>query len=513
MVTSLFVDGLIVEDLGQQKLQARYIAGALRDANLSARVIDLNDGIEAIVAHVRAAFPRLIVSSLLFADRVDEHLALMTALRAADIRAHLTIAGHLPMFTYAELLRACLALDSVLCGEAETIAPQLARCIIHADDWRTIPGVASRFLESRVHALPHRAMSLDDLPLPLRAESSDFFATIEASRGCYHACSFCLPTASYRARGMVYRQRRVANVMDEIESLYRRGVRLFLFDDEQFLSPGSARANRVAEFADELARRNLQIAFTIKCRADDVERGLFRRLQDLGLLRVYLGVESGDQATLDLFDKRTTVRQNIEAITTLDELGIVADFRILLFHPWCTLETMDAELDFLQTVLPNLPTAFDVREVEIYPGTPLASRLRVGQGNPPAIGAMKYVIGDPRAEFVRRVHHLVFDSRGIYGRARHKITEDWYALLLARRFHEDSITTKAGTLRSNVAQINTAFLQVWRELQMFARDDDIYDAVSVNGRVAEWASTINSICAREFSAPSSLRQAVTKQSN
>ena len=122
MVPSLFVAGLIGEDLGQQKLQARYIAGALRDANLSARVIDLNDGIEAIVAHVRAAFPRLIVSSLLFADRVDEHLALMTALRAADIRAHLTIAGHLPMFTYAELLRACPALDSVLCGEAETIA-------------------------------------------------------------------------------------------------------------------------------------------------------------------------------------------------------------------------------------------------------------------------------------------------------------------------------------------------------------------------------------------------------
>lgn len=502
MVTSLFVDGLIIEDLSQQKLQARYIAGALRDANLSARVVDLNDGIEAIVAHARATFPRLIISSLLFADRVNEHLALMMALRAADIRAHLTIAGHLPMFTYAELLRVCPALDSALCDEAETIAPQLVRCIIHADDWRTIPGVASRFLESRVHSLPRHEMLLDDLPLPLRAESSDFFATIEASRGCYHACSFCLPAASYRARGMVYRQRRVVNVMDEIESLYRRGVRLFLFDDEQFLSPGTARANRVAEFADELARRNLQIAFTIKCRADDIERGLFQRLQDLGLLRVYLGVESGDQATLDLFDKRTTIQQNLQAITTCDELGIVADFRALVFHPWCALETLAVELDFLQTVLPYLPTAFDVREVEIYSGMPLAQRLRVGQGNSSAIGAMEYVIGDPRAEFMRRVHRLVFNPHGIYGRARHKITDAWYALLMARRFHKDSISTKAGTLRSSVTRMNTASLQVWRALLMFARDENIYDSATVNERVTEWATIINSICAREFFAPS-----------
>lgn len=502
MVTSLFVDGLIIEDLGQQKLQARYIAGALPHANLCARVVDLNDGIEAIVAHARATFPRLIVSSLLFADRVNEHLALMTALRAADIRAHLTITGHLPMFTYTELLRVCPALDSALCDEAETIAPQLVRCIIHADDWRTIPGVASRFLESRVHSLPRREMLLDDLPLPLRAESSDSFATIEASRGCYHACSFCLPAASYRTRGMVYRQRRVVNVMDEIESLYRRGVRLFLFDDEQFLSPGSARADRVAEFADELKRRNLQIAFTIKCRADDVERELFQRLQNLGLLRVYLGVESGDQAALDLFDKRTTVQQNLQAITTLDELGIVADFRALVFHPWSTLETIAVELDFLQTVSSNLPTAFDVREVEIYPGTPLASRLIVGQGNPPAIGAMEYVIGDPRAEFMRRVHRLVFDSHGIYGRARQKITEDWYALLLARRFHNEAITPRAETLRNNVTRMNTVSLQIWRALLIFARDENIYDSVTVNERVAEWTTIINSICAREFFASS-----------
>ena len=64
---------------------------------------------------------------------------------------------------------------------------------------------------------------------------------------------------------------------------YRRGTRLFLFDDEQFLPPGDARRGRGEAFAQELARHELKIAFTIRCRPDEVEEGTLRRLQQIGL--------------------------------------------------------------------------------------------------------------------------------------------------------------------------------------------------------------------------------------
>ena len=221
--------------------------------------------------------------------------------------------------------------------------------------------IAGATLAQRVD--PRRAR-LDDLPFPLHDDLPEYagygFATIESSRGCYHACTFCLPCAFYRAAGAPYRLRSIINLVDEIEALHQRGTRLFLFDDEQFLPPGRAREERVEALGHELERRNLQIAFTIKCRADDVDALLFRRLKAMGLLRVYVGVESGCQATLDLLGKRVTAQRNAEALTTLDELDIVADFRSLLFHPWSTLETVQADIAFLQSVMPHLSTSFQL---------------------------------------------------------------------------------------------------------------------------------------------------------
>jgi len=48
---------------------------------------------------------------------------------------------------------------------------------------------------------------------------------------------------------------------------------------------------------------------------------------------VYLGVESGCQASLDRLGKGTTVEQNVRALAVLDRLDIVTDFRSLLLPP------------------------------------------------------------------------------------------------------------------------------------------------------------------------------------
>ncbi len=432
MEPSSSVDALIVEDLGQQKLPARYLAAILRRDGLRAHLVDLNDGADAIVALAKRALPRLIVASILFADRADEILALMTALRAACPHAHLALTGHLPALAAAELRAACPALDSISCQSLIS--------------------------------------NLDSLPFPARDDGIASylgygFATVVASCGCYHACAFCLPSAFYRAYGAPYRPRGIAHLIDEIESLHRQGARLFLFDDEQFLPPRLARGERVAAFADELARRDLQIAFTIKCRADDVDETLFRQLREIGLLRVYTGIESGDQATLDLYNKRVTARQNADALAMLDALGIVADFRALIIHPWSTLETMRAEVDFLQSVLPNCSTAFDFRQVEIYPGTPLANRLRDEGRCDDTTWQIPYTLADARAEFVRQAYRRTLAQSEEYRNAQDTLTREWFACLLARRFTPPSAdATRARELQARARRVNEEALNVWREM-------------------------------------------------
>jgi hypothetical protein len=287
--------------------------------------------------------------------------------------------------------------------------------------------------------------------------------------------------------------------VDEIEVLYRRGTRLFLFDDEQFLPPGRKREERVRALADQLECRGLDIAFTIKCRADDVDESLFRQLKDMGLIRVYLGVESGCQASLDLLGKRVTVARNVQALTLLDTLEIVADFRSLLFHPWSILETIRADIEFLEQVLPYVPTAFTFHEVEWYPGTPLAERLQaeglaMNKGTT-AVWPLPYTIAALEAELLRRLARVVFRPQSAGEGFHGHITQLWYELLLQRRFWPDRFApSKVETLRSAVLHLNRESLAIWQEMLSFAVTGDLHDADHVNERASAWAGRVNALC-------------------
>jgi len=512
---------LVVEDFGQQHLSARILAAALRRAGWDARLVDFSrdqdggDGdVGAIIALAAKLRPRLIIFSVLFADRVPEQLELIAALRRAGVHAHVTLTGPLPSFAPAELLKACPALDSVLCGEAEASLAALAAGLDDPAHWRGVPGVAYReagTLRVCTNPWPAAVAELDDLPWPQRDSNGTSylgygFATVQSSRGCYHACAMCLPCAFYRAApGGGYRLRSIPNLVDEIEALYRRGTRLFLFDDEQFLPPGDERHARVEAFAQEIARRKLAIAFTIKCRPDDVEAGILCRLQKIGLLRVYVGIESGCQVTLDLLGKGVTVQRNSEALVTLDRLGLVADFFCLLFHPWSTPETIATDLAFLEQAIPRHATVFSFSEVAVYPGTPLAHRLQGegrGGGHP---WPLAYEIADPRAELLRRLNTLIFGGSTTHDRIRDRITQAWFALLLAQRFHpQESDNAQFGMLKALVGRLNRETLEVWQQMTAFARQEDVLDALRVNAAAGEWAGVVRAACLRADDALSAL---------
>jgi len=294
-------------------------------------------------------------------------------------------------------------------------------------------------------------------------------------------------------------------MVEEIEALYQRGVRLFLFDDEQFLAPGSLRVKQINELYDQLRQREMDIAFTIKCRPDDVEEMLFRELREMGLIRVYLGIESGCQATLNLLGKGTTAGGNAEALAVLDALDIVADFRTLFFQPWSTLQTIREDLGFLRSVLTHVPTAFTFHEVECYPGTPLAERLTAegrGYGNP---WPLSYIIECPQAELLRRLGRVVFGARNADDGICNQLTEAWFDVLLLRRFlPKPSVETFARTLRDAAACLNAETLAVWQEMLSAVERGNLHDAESVNEHAAVWAARINAfdmIIEEELSQP------------
>jgi hypothetical protein len=326
---------------------------------------------------------------------------------------------------------------------------------------------------------------------------------VEASRGCYHACAFCLPCAFYRvAARSPYRSRGVPHLIEEIDLLYRQGVRLFLFDDEQFLPPKPLRTERVTALEEQLRRRELDIAFSLKCRGDDVEETLFRQLRDMGLIRVYMGVESGCPDSLRRLGKGVTAACNAQALAMLDALGIVADFRSLLFHPWSRLETLRTDIDFLERMLPYVSTPYTFHEVECYPGTKLAHRLRARQADRGEIGCEEasppgltaYSLVDPQAELIRRLSRVLFEGRSARQRVLGQAVRAGYELLLLRRFCPHRIAAgQEQAWRDITIRLNRESLTVWREMLEFAGSGDRQNIDLITKHMSAWAMRLN-IC-------------------
>jgi radical SAM superfamily enzyme YgiQ (UPF0313 family) len=323
--------------------------------------------------------------SVIFQYNIREFSQAMEHLRSSGVTAHFTAGGHFPSLSPERTLRELPALDSVVRFEGEATALELVRKLDQRHEWRSIAGLAYRDGD-RVVVNPPRPLveDLDSLPWPVRGDTPQTCrgiptAPMLASRGCLHDCSFCSIRQFYGAApGPLRRTRSPGDVVAEMHDLYlRQGVRIFLFQDDDFAARTQHQRRWVEAFLSELDDAGLtgRIAWKISCRVDDVEPGLMAECRRRGLLAVYLGVESGNATGLETLGKRVSVEQNLQALHALKRAGVDYDMGFMLFDPDSTFESLSHNLRFLRTVaeIEGPPISF----VKMLPlaGTSIQKRL------------------------------------------------------------------------------------------------------------------------------------------
>jgi anaerobic magnesium-protoporphyrin IX monomethyl ester cyclase len=143
--------------------------------------------------------------------------------------------------------------------------------------------------------------------------------------GCPYGCDFC----SKPVFGDVVRRRRFDAVFTEIEQLCDLGYDgLWIADDTFTLDRG-----HLEEFCQRMIARQIvgrEMRWSCLSRVDRIDAATARLMQEAGCRRVYLGLESGSQGTLDLMDKHVTVEEGVTAVHLYREAGIeVAGFFIV----------------------------------------------------------------------------------------------------------------------------------------------------------------------------------------
>lgn len=160
---------------------------------------------------------------------------------------------------------------------------------------------------------------------PSEAESLIFQATVGCS---YNRCTFC---GAYR--GKSFRIKSLEEVKADIDdvSSYRPGIRRAFLADGDALTIPQKQLLRTLEYL-KMRFKGLE-RVGIYANAKDVLRKdveELRRLKDLGLGIIYMGVESGDREVLRRIKKNATVDQLVGAGRRVKESGILLSVTVIL---------------------------------------------------------------------------------------------------------------------------------------------------------------------------------------
>ncbi|MBK8257243.1 MAG: cobalamin-dependent protein [Polyangiaceae bacterium] len=489
----------------EENLSLRYLAASVEKAGFEAEIFAY-DGVagtarNAVVEAILKSKAQVVGISVPFQHRAQALLTLANDIRAAGYDGHVTSGGHFATFEYESILRDHPSVSSIVRHEGEDTLVELCQALQSGGSLAEIAGlvtrapvqkslpIAGRSSNQPLHVGPERPLpKLNSLPFPDRRGTPMQVlgvrtAPILGSRGCYADCSFCCIYAyADAAKGPRYRMRTVENIVEEMKSEYhRRHVRLFVFHDDNFFLPYAPKnIERYEQMAKLLREEGLtDIALVIKCRPNDVDPHLFRVLQNMGMIRAYIGIETNSDEGIVSLNRRITSEDNRRALQVFDEIGLYSSFNMLIFDPEATLHGVESNLNFMADHT-HIPWNFC--RAEVYAGTPLKATLESQKRLAGDYLAWNYQMRDERVELLFRIATTAFFGRNfkVDGVANLNMGIRFDAEVL-KRFYPHTWTQDLGRrLVAMSREVGGTSIQFMREALAFARSVPLSDRRAIH---------------------------------
>jgi len=483
----------------EENLGMRYMASALESKGHQVELVPFNSEYDMteVVGKVLDLSPEIVGLSMVFTGRGREFCSLAGAIRAGGYRGHLVAGGPFASFNCRQLLSDYPAFDSIALGEGEDLMCSLAD---HLGDLSAVPGLCHRQKDATIITNPSQGGpdDLDLLPFPKRTTFHTYFgkpiASILTSRGCWRNCAFCSINAWYeRVGGKKFRVRSIDNIVVEMKDLYfTHGVRIFNFQDDNFFLPDADKAlKRFQDLRSRLGEKGIVgIASAIKARPDSITRESIEVLDDLGLFRVFLGVENASESGLKNLNRRSTVQQALNALDILNDFDQHIAFNLLMFEPETTMDDLLINLRFIERHMEN---PFNFCRAEAHAGTGLESKLK-SEGR--LLGdyfGLDYRLKDPSSEAFHQIANCAFFDRNFsdYGLHYFNMQVD-FTFQLLRRFYPDLLTQSLrGAARSFIRETNLDTYKCLCQIYDFVDSADPGDHLAIRGFAQQMRSEVD----------------------
>ncbi len=293
----------------------------------------------------------------------------------------------------------CLCEESVdfaVAGSGVSATEQLTDAILKGmtDDLsllKKIPGLAFKiagkhYFNGRFHGFEH--IGYRDLPYRLIEDysvygqigSTDRVFPIYSAYGCPYRCAFCISPALYREFTPKWVPVSTEEIVDHIAFLQREygATNIYFYDDDSFVNLEHVRAVVLA-----LKQRRIRIKLSFRgARVDEIKRmddEFLDLLSETGTEMLHIGVESGSQRVLDLFQKGITVADIIEINRKLARhKKLIAAYNWIIGTPTETIAEIRQTTRLLEQLIRENPRCFIFQPniFRVVPGSVLGEKAK-----------------------------------------------------------------------------------------------------------------------------------------
>jgi anaerobic magnesium-protoporphyrin IX monomethyl ester cyclase len=300
-------------------------------------------------------------------------VALARDIRKISPSAKIVMGGNFTTFTDVETLQENPCIDFVVRHEGEATFLEVLNALSKKGGFENLSpvrGITYREGDT-IKRNPEKAFidNLDSIPFPARdlLDAQRYYneggmPQIISSRGCPHQCIFCSTSSMWGHRT---RLRSSGNIVDEIEQLSQQ----YTFEELNFADDTFTLIRKhVIGICEEMRERGLDISWGCNVRADTLNEKLIQIMKKAGCGAFFLGVESGNQKTLDFMRKKITISQIKRAVKLSKKHSIKTALSCILGFPNETYEDVQNTIDFMISLKGD---SYLFNFLLVFPGTEL----------------------------------------------------------------------------------------------------------------------------------------------
>jgi radical SAM superfamily enzyme YgiQ (UPF0313 family) len=236
--------------------------------------------------------------------------------------------------------------DFVVIGEGEETFKELV-CYFErenesVEELKQINGICFKHENETIITKPRKFIAdLDTIPFPARhlidmhrykgppMSRRQKSTILLGSRGCPFSCTFC-SNPVWKTSTPTYRCRSPQNIANELQELKNQGYNEFFDQSDEF----NTNLQHAKDVSKEIISRNLNITLKCNLRSKPIDEDLASLMKEAGFWYVHVGIESGNEETLQGINKKVNLQDAERCCEILKRNGIKIWGLFMYFNIW-----------------------------------------------------------------------------------------------------------------------------------------------------------------------------------